>query len=213
MSSKTFNAKTYNVLPGHKMGVITPENLEQVAALAKKHKVPFLKLTGAQRIAIAGHSPDDANDIWHEMGQKSGPQKPIGIHYIQAFPGEKWCKYGKRDSIALGKKIEESLFNIPLPAKTKVGISGCALNCCECYIRDIGIFAKKKGWSLVFDGNGGGSPRIGDVIEEGLSDDDVIELTRKCLNYYVNHARRLERTARVMRRRSVNEMMEFIKNC
>lgn len=92
------------------------------------------------------------------MGQKSGPTKPAGIHYIQACPGVKWCKYGKMDTIVLGQKIEETLFDIPLPAKTKVGISGCAMNCCECYIRDIGISAMKKGWSLVFGGNGGAPP-------------------------------------------------------
>ena len=147
------------------------------------------------------------------MGVENGPQKPIGIHYIQACPGEKWCKYGKRDTIVMGKKVEEMLFDIPLPAKTKVGISGCALNCCECYIRDIGLFAKKKGWSLAFGGNGAGSPRFGDVIGEGLSDDEAVELTRKCLSFYIKHARRLERTARVMRRHSVQELMGFIKNC
>ena len=206
------NAKTYTVLPGPKMGVITPEYLEMVAALARKHKVPFLKLTGAQRIAIAGHSPEDSKNIWSEMGLVGGPQKPVGIHYIQACPGEKWCKYGKRDTIAMGKKIEDVLFDIPLPAKTKLAISGCALNCCECYIRDIGIFAKKKGWSLVFGGNGGGNPRIGDIVGEGLNDDEVIELAKKCLSFYIKHARKLERTGKLMQKHSVEELMEYIRN-
>ena len=95
-------AMTYNILPGPKMGLVTPEYLEQVAYLARKYHIPFLKITGAQRIAIAGHTADTAKEIWQEMGQPSGPQKPVGIHYIQACPGVKWCKYGKQDSLALG---------------------------------------------------------------------------------------------------------------
>lgn len=211
MKKNKIASKTYNVLPGPKMGLVTPQYLEEVAALARKYEVPFLKLTGAQRIAIAGHSPGDAEKIWRDMGQSNGPQKPVGIHYIQACPGKKWCKYGIEDAIELGQKIEEALFDLPLPAKTKVGISGCSMNCCEGYIRDIGIFAKRKGWSLVFGGNGGGNPRIGDVVGAGLNEDEVITLTTKCLKFYVHHAREFERTGRVMRRRSVDELMEFIK--
>jgi NAD(P)H-nitrite reductase large subunit len=192
------------------MGLVTPEYLEQVAAAARKYNVPFLKLTGAQRIAIAGHPIDSVDQIWREMGQANGPSKPVGIHYIQACPGDKWCKYGKKDALGLGKKIEEALFDIPLPAKTKVGISGCAMNCCECYIRDIGIFALGKGWTLVFGGNGGGVPRIGDVIEKGLNDNEVIELARKCLVFYSQNARKMERTGRLMRRKSIDELKLFL---
>jgi NAD(P)H-nitrite reductase large subunit len=202
--------KNYNVLPGPKMGLITPEYLEQVAAIARKHDIPFLKITGAQRIAICGHSPEVAAKVWQEMGQPSGPKKPIGIHYIQACPGVKWCKYGRKDSLALGKKIEDLLLNIPLPAKTKVGISGCPLNCCECYIRDIGIFGMIKGWTLIFGGNGGGVPRIGDIIGEGLDDDEVIALAARCLDFFRKNARKMERTGRLMRRMPVEKLKEYV---
>ncbi len=210
MSTPTNEIKTYHVLPGPKMGLVTPEYLEKVAAVARKHQVPFLKLTGAQRIAIAGHDLEQAEEIWQEMGQPQGPSKPVGIHYIQACPGEKWCKYGKRDSLALGKKIEQALLDIPLPAKTKVGISGCAMNCCECYIRDIGIFALKKGWTLIFGGNGGGAPRLGDVIGEGLTDDQVIALAKQCLEFYAQNARKMERTGRLMRRTPIDALRRFL---
>ena len=210
MEKDDLKAKNYNVLPGPKMGLVTPDYLEQVAAIARKHDIPFLKITGAQRIAIGGHSPEVAEKVWQEMGQASGPKKPVGIHYIQACPGVKWCKYGRKDSLALGRKIEEVLLDIPLPAKTKVGISGCAMNCCECYIRDIGIFGMKKGWTLVFGGNGGGVPRIGDVIGEGLDDDEVIALAARCLDFFRDNARKMERTGRLMRRMPVEKLRKYV---
>lgn len=203
--------KTYNVLPGPRMGLITPGYLEEIAALARKHQVPFLKITGAQRLAIAGHAPETATEIWRELGRPEGPKKPVGIHYIQACPGKLWCKYGRQDSLALGRKFEESLLSLPLPAKTKVGISGCPFNCCESYLRDLGVFGTTKGWSLVFGGNGGGAPRIGDVVGEGLSDDEVVQLARRCLDYYGQHARKLERTGRLMRRTELAALLRYLE--
>lgn len=203
--------KTYNILPGPKMGVVTTEYLEKLLRVLKKYDIPLMKFTTAQRFAIAGHSPDIVNEIWREFGLEGGPTKPVGIHYIQACPGVRWCKYGRQDSLALGKKVEEAILTMPLPGKTKVGISGCPMNCCESYVRDIGIFGMKKGWTLVFGGNGGGCPRIGDIVGEGLSDDDVVDLASQCLKFYSEHARKLERTARLMRRVPIENLQKAIK--
>ena len=202
--------KTYNVLPGTKMGLLSTEYLEKLTGVAKKHGIPFFKITSAQRLAIVGHEPETAEQIWQELGQETGPKKPVGIHYIQACPGIKWCKYGRQDSLAMGEKLEKVFGDLPLPAKTKVGISGCPLNCCESYVRDIGIFGKKNGWTLVFGGNGGGCPRIGDIIAENLNDNEVLELVGKCLDYYSENARKLERTARLMKRSKIDEFWDYI---
>nr|MDA3969843.1 NAD(P)/FAD-dependent oxidoreductase [Desulfobulbaceae bacterium] len=48
--------------------------------------------------------------------------------------------------------------------------------------------------------NGGGNPRIGDVIAEHLSDEDVIALAQRCLQFYGDNAKKKERTARFMER-------------
>lgn len=202
--------KTFNVLPGTKMGILSTEYLEKLTGIAKKHGIPFFKITSAQRLSIVGHEPETAEQIWQELGQKTGPKKPVGIHYIQACPGIKWCKYGRQDSLAMGEKLEKAFGDLPLPAKTKVGISGCPLNCCESYVRDIGLFGKKKGWTLVFGGNGGGCPRIGDIIAENLSDDEAIELIGKCLDFYGKNARRLERTARFMTRTKIEKLQKVV---
>jgi NAD(P)H-nitrite reductase large subunit len=211
MSEKNMSRKkTYNVLPGTRMGLLSREYLEKLAGIARKYDIPFFKITSAQRLAMVGHSPETAEIIWRELGQKTGPRKPVGIHYIQACPGVQWCKYGRQDSLALGEKLEKVFGTLPLPAKTKVGISGCPLNCCESYVRDIGIFGKKNGWTLVFGGNGGGCPRIGDIVAEDLSDDEVIVLVGKCLDYYRNNARPMERTGRFMRRTETDAFWDFI---
>lgn len=202
--------KNYNILPGTRMGVLTTEYLEKLTEIAKKHNIPFFKITSAQRLAIIGHTQETAEQVWFELGQKTGPKKPAGIHYIQACPGVTWCKYGRQDSLALGEKLEKAFGGLELPAKTKVGISGCPLNCCESYVRDIGVFGKKSGWTLVFGGNGGGCPRIADIVAEDLNDDEVIELIGRCLDFYRENARKMERTGRLMRRIKTDRLWEHI---
>ena len=93
-------SKTYNVLPSPKMGIVTTEYLEKLLHVLKKYDIPLMKFTTAQRFAIAGHNADIVDQIWHDFDQKSGPTKPVGIHYIQACPGVRWCKYGRKDSLA-----------------------------------------------------------------------------------------------------------------
>jgi NAD(P)H-nitrite reductase large subunit len=56
------------------------------------------------------------------------------------------------------------------------------------------------GWTVIFGGNGGTRPRIGDVVARNLSGDEAIDLVERLLEYYRNHAKPRERTARFMER-------------
>ncbi len=179
-------------------------------AVARKNNIPLVKITSAQRLAFAGYPPEATAQIRQDLGLDSIPQKPAGIHYIQACPGATWCKYGRQDSLALGDALAKAFMAMPLPAKTKVGVSGCPMNCCESFVRDLGVFGKKQGWTLVFGGNGGGLPRIGNIIAEGLTDSQVIDLAGKCLTFYGENARKKERTARFMERISLETFKEAL---
>lgn len=209
-NNSTDRNQTYNIVPGAKMGMVTPEFLETIARVARAHKIPLLKFTEAQRLAIIGQAPEEVEAIWQELGHSTGPKKPVGIHYIKACPGKTWCKYGVQDSLTLGAKIEKALLDMPLPAKTKVGVSGCSMNCCEGFVRDLGVFGKKAGWTLVFGGNGAGRPRIGDIIGEGLTDEELLVLAEKALRYYCANARKRERTARFMDRTALSDLQDAL---
>lgn len=213
-SDSRYNHMTYTVIPGPKQGVVLPELLQTIAAAAKEHGVPMLKLTVAQRLALIGYAPEKINDIWQDIVNGGLPQKREGVHYIKACPGKAWCKYGMKDSLALGEKLEKDLMGIPLPenAKVKVGISGCPMNCCESFVRDLGIFGKREGWTVVFGGNGAGRPRIGDVIGEGMSDQQVSELAFKVLAYYNANAGKRERTARFMERTGLEKLRKALSS-
>jgi NAD(P)H-nitrite reductase large subunit len=91
-----------------------------------------------------------------------------------------------------------------------MGISGCPFNCGESFVRDFGAFGKKSGWTVIFGGNAGGKPRIGDVIAEGLNNEDVIDLAKRCFEYYAGEGKKKERTARFIERIGIEEFKKAV---
>ncbi len=201
---------TYAIVPRTPVGLVTPDFLEKVARVAKNFNIPIIKLTSAQRLALVGLLPEKVEEIWAELGTDIGPAVELCVHYVQACPGTAVCKFGVLDSLGLGLRLEKMLVGLDLPAKAKIGVSGCPNNCGEAYVRDIGVFGKKTGWTFIFGGNSGARPRIGDVITDKLTDDQVVELAQKCLDYYKANAKGKERTARFIERIGIEEFKKAV---
>ncbi len=192
------------------MGMLTPVILENIAEVARKYEIPIIKITSGQRIALVGLKPEIIDDVWKELGMDAAPAVQLCVHYVQACPGNAVCKFGVRDSLGLGGKLEELFVGMELPAKVKIGISGCPLNCGEGYMRDLGAFGKKSGWTVMFGGNAGGRPRIGDVIAKGIDEKEVIDLAKRCFEYYRNNGKKSERTARFINRIGIEEFKKAV---
>ena len=204
--------ETYAIVPRIPMGILTPEILENLAKVARKYKVRIIKITSGQRIALVGIKPQDIDNAWNDLGMDVGPAEGLCVHYVQACPGTETCKFGQRDSLGLAAKIEKMYVGKRdfIPAKTKFGISGCKLNCGESYVRDIGAFATPDGWTVVIGGNSGGRPRIGDIIAEDLSEEDALDLIKKCLDYYSKNAKPRERIPRFIQRIGIKEFKKAV---
>ena len=204
--------ETYAIVPRIPMGVLTPGILENLAKVARKYKVRIIKITSGQRIALVGIKPGDVDNAWKDLTMEVGPAEGLCVHYVQACPGTETCKFGQRDSLGLATRIEKMYVGKEdfIPAKTKFGISGCRLNCAESFLRDIGAYATPEGWTVVVGGNSGGRPRIGDVIAEKLSEEQTLELIKKCLDYYSKNARARERLPRFIQRIGIEEFKKSV---
>ena len=211
MKDDTAN-KTYSVIPGLNMGLFSPKDLAEILAIINKYDVPATKITGAQRLALLGMEQKAMQEMHRELEPFVRKPAQNGVTYVQACPGEQWCRYGKADSLSLGRQIEEISFDSPFTAKVKVGVSACRMCCTEPYLRDIGVYASQSGWTLVFGGNGGGRPRIADVIAKRLSTNEVIELINKCLSVYQQEAKPTARSARFMERFGVEKFKQQVFN-
>ena len=78
------------------------------------------------------------------------------------------------------------------------------------HMQDIGFLGKKKGWTVIFGGNSARRPRIGDVLVEDVSKEEALEVSKKCLEYYVKNARKMERTARFIERIGIEELKKNV---
>jgi NAD(P)H-nitrite reductase large subunit len=194
------DGKSWAVITRTPGGLITPDHLEKVAAVARKHAVPTLKITSGQRIALVGIPLENLAGIYKDLGRDADSTGGPCLHYVRACPGTETCRFGVQDSLGLAAALEEKFRGRMFPAKLKMGISGCPRCCGESHTRDIGILGTNRGWTVVFGGNGGTRPRIGDAVAKNLSTDDALDLVERLLGYFGSHAKPKERTARFMER-------------
>lgn len=203
--------KTYLVLPDLDASLLSPEDLERLAALARKYNIPKTKITSAQRVAFLGMAPEAVEPLRAELDiPATAPHTRKQMHYVQACPGRSWCRYGHCETLEFAERIKAIELDGPLPAKVKVGISGCRFCCCESWLRDVGLAGGSKGWRFTFGGNAAGRPRIGDLVAEELSDDEAVTLVTRTLNHYIREARFKTRSARFMERYGVEALKKAV---
>ena len=190
--------KTFAIVPRTPVGLVSADVLAAISNVVRKYNIPIVKITSGQRLALIGMERDEVDRVWHDLMMEVGPAIELCVHYVQACPGTEVCKFGVRDSLGMGLKLEKRYVGMDLPAKVKIGVSGCPFCCAESYVRDIGLIGKQKGWIVTFGGNSGGRPRIGDVIAENVSDEEAVALVQRCLEYYRDNVGKKLRTARFM---------------
>lgn len=202
--------ETYAIVPRTPVGLVTPDDLEALAGVARKYDIPVIKITSGQRFALVGLKKEDVDSVWQELNMDVGKATELCLHYVQACPGTAVCKFGVQDSLGLGTEIETFFTGMELPAKVKIGISGCPFCCGESFVRDIGIFGKKNGWTFIVGGSSARRPRIGDVLTENLSKEEVIDLTRRTLEYYRDKSKKRQRMARFIDRIGIENFKDAI---
>ncbi len=202
--------KTYAIVPRTPVGLVSPAVLEAISSVIRKYNIPITKITSGQRLALVGLQRDEVDQVWHDLKMEVGQAMELCVHYVQACPGTEVCKFGVRDSLGLGLELEKLYVGMDLPAKIKIGVSGCPFCCAESYVRDIGLIGKKKGWILTFGGNSGGRPRIGDVIAKDIGDVEAVSLVQRCLEYYRNNVDKKLRTARFVEKTGIEVIRKAV---
>ncbi|RPJ53894.1 MAG: NAD(P)/FAD-dependent oxidoreductase [Methanobacteriota archaeon] len=191
--------ETFSIAPHIPGGFADPALLRKIADVAEKYGANFVKLTGAQRIAIIGIREEDLDKAWAEFADRS---KAIGltIRSIQMCPGTRACKRAKQDSPGLGFALDKEYYGKPAPAKFKIGVAGCPNGCSDPYMKDLGFFGTDTGFTAVVGGKGGGTPKLGQKIAEGLTADQAVSLASKVIAFYREHGKAPERLGATIER-------------
>lgn len=193
--------ETVALIPEIKFGMMTPDDLEKLAAVSRKYEIPAIKITSAQRIALVGVKPEHVESIWEELDMEPGHGLGTGLNYVQSCPGTSVCRLGQRDSLDMAERLYQAVKPLGLDVKLKIGVSGCPLQCGEGAIRDVGVFGKKAtGWTVQIGGNSGLNARIGEVLAQDLEDDLLVDVIHRLMVYYKDNMKPKERMYRFVPR-------------
>lgn len=203
---------TYAIVPRIPGGLLNLETLQKLATVVERYRIPIVKITSGQRLALVGMTADQLDDIWRDLGLEAGKATELCLHYVQVCPGNTVCAFGIRDSLSFGMALEDYFAGRDFPAKVKIGVSGCPFTCAESIVRDVGLIGKKKGWTVSFGGSSTRSPRAGDILAEELTDDQARDLVDRCLRFYAEHAKKKERTARFVERVGIEAIRSAVLN-
>ena len=202
--------QSYAVAPHIPCGVVKPQTLRKVADVAEKYNAAALKITSAARIAIVGIDEKDVDDIWSELGMSPGFAVGLCVRSVKACPGTTFCKRGIQDSLTLGLELDEKYHGLELPAKLKIGVSGCPNQCAETCIKDVGLVGMPKGWKVLVGGNGGAKPRLSKELAKNITTEEALELVEKIIEYYKDNARPHQRLGSMIEKMGFDEFKAAI---
>lgn len=203
--------ETYAIAPHLIGGLITPDQLRNLADVAEKYNVAAIKVTGAQRIAIVGLKEKDIDNAWEDLGMKPGAAIGLCVRSVKICPGTTFCKKGLQDSVGIGAKLDDAFHGRDLPNKLKIGVSGCPNSCADSHTRDIGLIGGGKGWMVYVGGKGGIKPRLGDRIIMNISDEKLFNLIEKIIAVYDENAQGKERLGDYLDRVGLDEFKEKLE--
>jgi nitrite reductase (NADH) large subunit len=204
------NDSTFSVVPRIPGGVTSPDQLRRLADVAEKYKVRMVKITGGQRIDVLGIRKEDLPAVWRDLGMPSGHAYTKAFRTCKTCVGTDFCRYGVGDSTRLGVAIETRFQGIEAPHKMKLAVSGCARNCAEATVKDLGAIAVPGGWQVYVGGAAGLRVRAGDLLATVKTQEEVLRVMGRFIQYYREYAQYAERSPAFVERIGIEKIRAIL---
>ena len=201
---------TFSVVPRIYGGITSPAELRRIADAAEKYQARMVKITGGQRIDLLGIKKQDLPAVWRDLEMPSGHAYTKAFRTCKTCVGTDFCRYGLGDSSELGIKIEKRFQGIESPHKMKLAASGCPRNCAEATVKDLGAVAVENGWQVYVGGAAGSTVRAADLLATVKTDDEVLTLMGRFIQYYRENARYAERSYGFVQRIGINRLKALL---
>ena len=202
--------ETYAIAPDTPAGIVPPETLRKFADVAEKYNAAAIKITSAQRMVIVGLKEEDIDNAWKDLGMSPGAAIGLCVRSVKICPGTAFCKRAVSDSLSLGMALHEAYHGMSLPAKFKMGASGCPNCCAESWVKDIGFIGFKDGFKVVVGGEAGRKPRIGTELTYAASMDDAMKVTQDIIDFYKANGKPKERLGELIERIGFTEFSKGV---
>jgi NAD(P)H-nitrite reductase large subunit len=176
--------ETYGVAPHIPGGFIRVADFERLVNAADKYQAAALKMTSGQRIAVLGLKEAELDAFWQEVQMEIGYAIGLCVRMVKFCPGTTYCRHGKQDAMKLGMALDKRHHGRMLSAKFKIGVAGCEYACNAPRFKEVGLLGLPEGWQISIGGTCGAKPRFGDIIAEGLDDDQAIAITDAIVKWF-----------------------------
>ncbi|HWQ20935.1 MAG TPA: hypothetical protein VN455_14235 [Methanotrichaceae archaeon] len=205
-----------------KVGNVTSQQMARLSEVASKYGRGEIYLTTRLNIIIpwvARENLDEVRTAVEEVGLVVGGTGPR-VRPVVACVGT-ICDHGMADTLGLGKMLDERFAGRKLPAKLKIGITGCSNDCAKAELNDIGFMGKctasakvagagEKCFAVYIGGMFGRAHRIGVPVGGLLSADEAVELVGKVIEYMEKNGRPGERLGALIDRVGMEEVLRGI---
>lgn len=122
-------------------GTVTVEQLQTIAAVAKKFGQDYVHLTSRQGVEIPFIKLEDIEGVKAELA-KGGVQPGVcgpRVRTVTACQAGRCCPSGCIDALEIAEALDERYFGRQLPHKFKFGVTGCQNNCLKAEENDLGV--------------------------------------------------------------------------
>ena len=194
------------------VGIATAEDLKNVAILAEKYGKGFGAVTVRLNFEIVGIPYENLATMKEEMKKMGllygGTAK--GVRPIVSCKGTV-CKFGLIDTQAIGKELHEKFYEMRLPHKFKINVTGCPNNCAKAQLNDLGFMGAPKGTLRVFIGGRFGRQAImGEEICK-IDSSKACEAATICTDFFKAHGKAKQRFGNMLEEmKDTKEYADFI---
>ena len=189
-------------------GNCSADHISVLSKIANKYARGITHFTTRQGLEIPFIRYEDIDKVEKEIknaGISTGTSGPR-LRATTACPGSAWCKSGIIDTFGFFEKIEKKIgmvCGMDLPHKFKIAISGCHNKCTRAQASEIGIHGavdikssdKRIGYVVYLGGCGGRTPRLGFKLTKVFTEEEVLSLIIKVVNFYKANAKSRQRLA------------------
>lgn len=195
------------IAPHFPAGAVTPQELRRIADACEKFPGCRIKLSA--EIIIGGIKDEEqGQELRRTLGMPVSSVAGFCVRPVKACAGGYICGNNQQDSFFLGIKLDERFCGRKLPFKMIISVSGCARCCSEPHVRDIGIVASRKGYSVFVGGAAGARPRIGIKFAENLNEGEVLDTVARIIGVYEKKGRTPERLGAFIERVGLDKFKE-----
>ncbi|MEE9594391.1 MAG: hypothetical protein V3V92_03230 [Candidatus Hydrothermarchaeales archaeon] len=193
-------------------GRLTAEQMDGVAEVIERYGRDYAIPTIRKGVEIPWIRLEDAPEVIEKfkgMGLLPG-SCGTKVRTIVVCAGMDHCVRSLVDVEGMYERLNDRYYERDTPTKFKISLSGCARACSHPHINDFGIIAGEEGFSVLVGGKGGRHPGFGELIVEGVSEDDVFKALDASLAYFREHAHGKERINEIIKRNGLDHFKGFV---